>query len=67
LAFDHDRFQPDHYVSGLLRMRARTDFQVYIGGRYTQLLEERFGHIEVIVLAGVDEWLHHVLSLLQST
>jgi len=35
------------------------------GDRYAQLLEEHIGRIDFVVLAGVDEGLHHILPTLQ--
>ena len=41
-------------------MAARTDRQIHIGFRDAQLLKENVGHIDVVVLTGVDESLGNV-------
>jgi hypothetical protein len=46
-------------------MCARTDGQVHIGRRDVELLEEHIRHIDVIVLAGVDEGLGHICVVFQ--
>jgi hypothetical protein len=46
-------------------MRARTDCEIYIGSRYAQLLKEHIGHIDVVMLPGVDEGLRDILPILE--
>ena len=65
LAFEHDGFHPNHDLRRLLGMGARTNRKVHIGSRDAELLEEHIGHIDVVVLASVDEGLHHILPRLQ--
>ena len=44
---------------GLLRMRARAGLQVEVGHGHRQLLEEDVGHVDVVMLSGVNQDLAH--------
>jgi hypothetical protein len=41
-------------------LRAGSDLKVYIGRRHLQLPEEDFGHIEVVMLTGVNHELIYI-------
>jgi hypothetical protein len=47
-------------------MSARSHREVYIRARNPQLLEENLGHVDIEVLARVDESLHYVPPLFES-
>src|SRR4029077_12798033 len=48
-----------HDVRGLLRVRSGTDLQVDVGRGHPQLLKKHVGHVEIVVLARMDNNLLH--------
>ena len=54
LAHDH-RLHPAHDRGDLVGLRARSDLEVHVGTRETELLEEHAVHVEGVVLSGVEQ------------
>ena len=54
---DYDLFQAAHNFCGLLGLASRAHLQVDIGRGHAQFLKKNVGHIKVIVLPGVHQYL----------
>ena len=53
--FHADFFVGDHDIAGLLGMRATANTEVEIRGRNAKILQDRIGHVLVVMLPGVDQ------------
>ena len=53
--FDEQLFVGDHDLAGLLGVRAVSHIEVDVGCGQAEVHEEGIGHVEVVVLAGVDD------------
>ena len=63
LDFQNNGLESSDDLTGLLRVRTRSDLQVNVGSRHRELLKEDIGHVEVVMLAGVNQRLPHMIVL----
>ncbi len=61
--FQNDGLESSDDLTGLLRVRTRPDLQVNVRSRHRELLKEDIGHVEVVMLAGVNQRLPHMIVL----
>ena len=59
LALQQDGLDRNHDARGLLGVSRGTDFEIAVGLRHFELLEENIGHRRIVVLTGVHKSLRN--------
>ena len=67
LMLDHHSLESLHYLRGLLRVGSGTNLEIDVGRADSQFLKENVRHVEVVVLASMNDGLANAWISVQSS